>query len=498
MIELNFVFCIDKDGGISKDNEIPWKFKEDNTYFKDIITKKNNNKRNIIICGKKTFHKMGFYKNNLTIVLTKKLEEIYDKEQVISFDSIDKLLQFLKTEDYGKIYICGGKKVYDEFYHICIDYPKTYYGIIHATIINKSYECDNFLPGHLINKVKKKIENFDGSFESGLLIENSSVELLFLKPFDTYDNYIKINNEDELKYLKLMKNILIAPEKNGRNGITKSLFGEMLKFKLNKFPMLTTKKLFFKGVFEELMFFIRGETDSTKLSNKNVKIWELNTTKQFIENRGLDYEEGDMGPMYGFQWRHFNAEYKGMNHNYKKEGYDQLKYVLNELKTNPESRRIIMTTFNPAQASKGVLYPCHGIGIVFNTQLDTYYNITNTEKPIYCLNIMQLQRSCDYFLGVPFNIASYALLVYMICEVLNNDEECKFRYKPGELTISLGDYHLYKNHYEEAQRQLLRTPNEFPNLYFNKKIYNIEEFELNDIDIVHYNFWPEIKTQMVQ
>jgi thymidylate synthase len=132
-----------------------------------------------------------------------------------------------------------------------------------------------------------------------------------------------------------MGNILNAPEKVGRNGTTRSLFGEMIKFKLDKFPLLTTKRVFFKGVFEELMFFIRGDTNAKKLSEKDVKIWDLNTKKEFIQNCGLDYEEGDMGPMYGFQLRHFNAPYESMHTDYTGQGYDQLDYVLHELRTNP-------------------------------------------------------------------------------------------------------------------------------------------------------------------
>lgn len=507
MLEFNFVFCMDEDGGISKSGNIPWKIKEDTTYFKDVITRKTNSKKNIIICGKKTFYQMGSFKNNLTIVLSKSLDDIYGENNhnnsVVNFESIESTLDYLKTQDYGGIYICGGKKVYDEFYHLCLKYPEEFRGVIFATVINKSFDCDNLLNEHLIHKVKLmlgKVNSISNGINLNNLInhneqnENNKVEVVFLKPFDLNENFIKVHNQNELDYLKIMKDILNAPEKIGRNGTTRSLFGEMIKFNLEKFPLLTTKRVYFKGVFEELMFFIKGSTNAKKLSEKDVKIWDLNTTKEFIQNCKLDYEEGDMGPMYGFQWRNFNAEYKGMNYDYSGKGYDQLSYVLTELKTNPTSRRIIMSTFNPAQASQGVLYPCHGIGVVFNTRLDE----TDTEKNTFYLNLMQLQRSCDYFLGVPFNIASYSLLVYMICEVLNNDDTCKFTYKPGELTMSLGDYHLYETHYNEAQRQLIRTPNEFPTLSFNKKIYNIEDFTLQDIEISHYNYWPEIKAKMVE
>jgi dihydrofolate reductase/thymidylate synthase len=498
---------MDIDGGISKSGSIPWKIKEDQTYFKDVVTRRINSKKNILVCGKKTFYEMGSFKNHTTVVLSKSMDKTINlNEGVVNFESIESTLQFLKNQDYGEIYICGGKKVYDEFYYLCLKYPEEFKGVIYATIINKSFNCDNLLDEKIIKRVKDMKDRFEKNIfkkniYEGVYLNNikeqltqNTIDITFLRPFDLDGNFIEINNLDELNYLSLMKNILNAPEKVGRNGTTRSLFGEMIKFNLNRFPLLTTKRVYFKGVFEELMFFIRGDTNAKKLSEKDVKIWDLNTTSDFIKKCGLDYEEGDMGPMYGFQWRFFNAEYNGMNNDYSGKGYDQLSYVLNELKTNPSSRRIIMSTFNPAQASQGVLYPCHGIGIIFNTRLDE----TSTEKDTFYLNIMQLQRSCDYFLGVPFNIASYSLLVYMICEVLNNDDSCKFKYKPGELTMSLGDYHLYESHYSEAERQIIRTPNNFPSLSFNKKIYKLEDFTFKDIELTNYDCWPEIKAIMVK
>jgi thymidylate synthase len=300
----------------------------------------------------------------------------------------------------------------------------------------------------------------------------------------------QINNIEEHKYLKIMENLLNDGNMTeGRNGFTYSKFGEIIRFNLkNSFPLLTTKKMFFKGIFEELMYFIKGQTDSNILANNGIKIWEKNTTREFLDNMDLKYEVGDMGPMYGFQWRHFNAEYNGMDKSYENKGFDQLVYVLNELKTNPHSRRILMTTYNPAQASEGVLFPCHGISIQFHT---------HKIGDVYSLNISQNQRSCDYFLGVPFNIASYALLNYMICHVLNNDPECKYKFEPGQLIMFLGDYHLYKVHTQQAQRQTLRTPYKFPTLHFKKNINNIKDFKLEDIEISGYECYPGIVAEMV-
>jgi thymidylate synthase len=513
MFQLKFIMCIDIKGGISKNGLIPWNIPQDMKYFRDTIMQKINNKPNLIICGKNTIKQMGCIKNHSHLIISKTLDAneilVTDNSNVTIINSIDGSINYIKENynKFGNIFICGGSSIYNNFYNICINNHNDFNAIIYANIINKDFMCDNLISNKLFDTImtqKNNIHNNHSHMNINYIVEmgvtnnnvntDNHMKISFLKPFTSNNHIVRHNNYDEYKYLELMYNLLKAPVKVGRNGATKSLFGNMLKFDIrNKFPLLTTKRVYFKGVFEELMFFIRGDTNSNHLSQKDVRIWEGNTTKEFIQNCGLDYESGDMGPMYGYQWLHFNAPYYGMNHDYTNKGFNQLEYVLNELKTNPTSRRIIMTTYNPAQAKEGVLFPCHGIGIIFNAEKD----VLDINEQTYYLNCMQLQRSCDYFLGVPFNIASYSLLVYMICEILNNDESCKYVYRPGELTMSLGDYHLYNSHIEEAQRQVVRIPNEFPSLHFNKKIYNLEDFKLEDIEIKNYNPGVEIKANMV-
>ncbi len=506
MYQLNFILCTDIKGGISKNGLIPWNIPQDTKYFRDTISQKINNKPNLIIYGKNTHIQMGCIKNHINLIISKTLDTnnitVTDNTIVTIINSVEGALHYIKDNyhKFGKVFICGGTSIYNNFYNICINNHQEYNPIIYATIVHKDFQCDNLISNklfdiimtqyHNIHNKHYTMSNIDYIVEMGV----SNIKISFLKPFTSHNHVVRHNNYDESKYLELMYNLLKAPIKVGRNGATQSLFGNMLKFDIrNSFPLLTTKRVYFKGVFEELMFFIKGDTNSKHLSEKDVKIWEGNTTKEFIHGCGLNYEEGDMGPMYGFQWLHFNAPYHGMHHDYTNKGFNQLEYVINELKTNPTSRRIIMTTYNPAQAKEGVLFPCHGIGIVFNAEKD----VLDINENTYYLNCMQLQRSCDYFLGVPFNIASYSLLVYMICEVLNNDETCKYNYRPGELTMSLGDYHLYNSHIEEAQRQVVRIPNDFPTLHFNKKIYNLEDFKLEDIEIKNYNPGAEIKAKMV-
>lgn len=192
-----------------------------------------------------------------------------------------------------------------------------------------------------------------------------------------------------------------------RTGVgTLGIFGVQMRYSLKNdvFPLLTTKRVFWRGVVEELLWFIQGSTNANLLKEKNIHIWDANSTREFLDSAGLNhYDEGDLGPIYGFQWRHFGAEYKGMNHDYTNEGIDQLKNVINTIKTNPNDRRIIMCAWNPLDLKKMALPPCHCMVQFF---------VANNE-----LSCLLYQRSADMGLGVPFNIASYSLLTYMIAHV---------------------------------------------------------------------------------
>ena len=297
-------------------------------------------------------------------------------------------------------------------------------------------------------------------------------------------------NQEEIAYLDILRDLITkGNERQTRNSITKSLFSRNLTFDLkNSFPLLTTKKMFFRGIFEELMFFIRGNTNTKILEEKGVKIWKDNTTRTFLDNVGLNhYQEGDMGPMYGYQLRFFNANYKDCNDNYLNKGVDQLKYIIDTILKDPFSRRIIMTTFNPAQVNEGCLFPCHSLMIQFYIR---------EENDIYYLSQQNYIRSNDIFLGNPYNIASFALMSYLLCHHLNYITKSN-KYKPDMLYITLGDYHLYKDHYEAAQEQINRTPYPFPQLNIKNYHDNIEDYEYEDIEMINYMSHPAIKTQMI-
>lgn len=308
----------------------------------------------------------------------------------------------------------------------------------------------------------------------------------------------KEQTHEEYKYLRLLDTIIEnGSVKGDRTGTgTKSVFGTKLQFDLSKsFPILTTKKVFWKGVVEELLWFIRGETDSKKLEAKGVKIWVGNTSRDFLDKKGLDYPEGEIGPGYGFQWRYWGGDYNawvgGEEHKsyYGKEcikmarlfdsnvGIDQLAKVVETIRKNPNDRRIIVSAWNVAEIDKMALPPCH---------LLYQFDVTDGK-----LNCQWYQRSVDTFLGLPFNISSYALLTCLLAKITN--------LQPGTLTFSGGDTHLYLNHIEQAKLQLEREPFPFPQLNIKKDIKSLEDIEslsLEDIELVGYASHATIKADM--
>lgn len=292
-------------------------------------------------------------------------------------------------------------------------------------------------------------------------------------------------NKEELQYLDLCRNIIengeSRPDRTGTG--TLSIFAPpQLRFSLrdNKFPLLTTKKVFTKAIILELLWFIKGDTNNKNLQKEGVKIWDGNGSREYLDSLGLtDREEGDLGPVYGFQWRHFGAEYVDCHTDYTGKGYDQLSEIIHKLKTNPYDRRIIMSAWNPPDFKKMALPPCH----VF---CQFYVSFPENQKPQ--LSCILYQRSCDMGLGVPFNIASYALLTKMIAKVV--DMDC------GDFIHTMGDAHVYKDHVDALKEQIERTPKEFPTLQIKRDIKDIDDFQLDDFEIVDYNPHKSIKMKM--
>jgi thymidylate synthase len=252
------------------------------------------------------------------------------------------------------------------------------------------------------------------------------------------------------------------------------------------FPLLTTKKVVLRLIFEELMFFLRGQTDVGILKSKNVHIWDDNTSAEFMKKNNLPYEENDISLLYPYQWRSWGAVYKGKNHNHVGEGFDQLMDVINTLKTDPHSRRILLTSLNPVDAKKSVLWPCHSVPIQFYVESDKYL----------CCHMYQ--RSADCFLGAPYNIASTALFTYIMCELVNNAEDYKgIKLEPGTMIISLGDVHVYADHVDAVKQQLNNIPYDFPTLKFKRKLTNVDDIVWEDVILENYKSHDTIKAKMI-
>ena len=260
------------------------------------------------------------------------------------------------------------------------------------------------------------------------------------------------------QYLDILNRILTeGVQKDDRTGTgTISIFGTQSRYNLDDgFPCLTTKKLHLKSIIYELLWFLRGDTNVHWLQERGVRIW----------NEWAD-ENGELGPVYGHQWRSW-PDYKGGT-------IDQIQYVIDQLKTNPNSRRMIVSAWNVAEVNEMALPPCHTI-FQFYVAGDR-------------LSLQLYQRSADTFLGVPFNIASYALLLKMMAQVTG--------FKPGEFIHTTGDTHLYLNHIEQAKLQLTREPRPLPTMKINPDVKNLFDFQFEDFELVGYDPHPHIKAEV--
>jgi len=333
---------------------------------------------------------------------------------------------------------------------------------------------------------------------------------------------------EEQQYLDLIREVLETGEfETGRNGATRSVFGRMMRFSLKDgtLPLLTTKQVAWKTCFRELMWFIRGETDNHKLQQQNVHIWDGNSTREFLDSRGLtNYPEGVLGPVYGYQWRHYNAPYSpsklptsispenhpipslilrsGIDHICGKDipywgeslvstamdrvekppsyaGVDQLQNIIDALR-DPEqriSRRLILTAWNPQQIDQMALPPCHVLA---------QFRVRGGDR----LSCALYQRSGDIGLGVPFNIASYSFLTHLLAK------HCGL--VADEFVHFLGDAHIYESHVESLKMQIERIPLEFPKIRIKSGKPRIEEYDLEDIELVEqYLHHPKIEMNMV-
>jgi thymidylate synthase len=286
----------------------------------------------------------------------------------------------------------------------------------------------------------------------------------------------------EKQYLDLINNILNeGTREKTRNGYTLSLFGEKMKFSLenNTIPFLTSKKLAWKTCLKELLWFISGSTDNSILNNEKVHIWDGNADEyknRIFNTKNIIVQDGELGPIYGHQWRYYNAPYMNCKMSYKDKGVDQLEYIINKLK-NPEertSRRLLMSAWNPCQIEEMALPPCHVL---------CQFHVSK-EKRLHCL---LFQRSGDVGLGIPFNIASYGLLTHLIAKTCDLEAY--------ELVHIIGNAHIYEEHIDVLKEQLNNKCYDFPKIRILEK-KEIDEYKLDDIEIEDYKYSNKINMKM--
>lgn len=270
------------------------------------------------------------------------------------------------------------------------------------------------------------------------------------------------------QYLDALKYILEHGEdKENRTGIdTRGVFGMQMRYDLSRgFPAVTTKKLAFKQVKAELLWFISGSSDNKELQKLGCHIWDANAEADYWKPKAKF--EGDLGRVYGVQWRSWRGP-NGIE-------VDQLKNVIRKIKSDPTDRRLIVSAWNPGELDQMALPPCH-------VMYQFYVHADNR------LSLQMYQRSADMFLGVPFNIASYALLLSMVAQVTG--------LQPGEFVHVLGDAHIYHNHFDQVEEQLSRNPYKLPKLFLNPDVKDIDSFTMEDIKLVDYKYHPRIKAEM--
>lgn len=452
VLNYKIVIACDDNYGIGKNGTIPWDIPGDRILFKQITD------NSVVICGRKTLETLPLLKGRKVFCITNSnIEHIKSNNPYVPFPNINALESFIILNRVKEdLYVIGGKEIYELF----LDKTTT----IHFSLIPGDFNCDRVVTRNMLDDFICSVEDKHDNFVYRILTRQS-------------DDFC------ESQYIRLCERVLQEGDhRQTRNSQVLSVFNSHLTWDLRQgFPLLTTKKMFLKGVVEELLFFLRGDTDTGILEQKKVNIWKHNTSSEFLESVNLPYQKGVMGPMYGFQWRFFNADFEVKDGKIvtTNKGIDQLGYVINEIKNNPSSRRIMMTTFNPNHSSKGVLFPCHSI-------INQFY-VDGDFIDMFCYN-----RSQDLFLGCPFNIASSSLLLILIATITQKT--------PRFVYLTLGDVHIYKDHIDSVKKQVKNIKYKFPTLTLTKNVNDVKDIEtlsFSDFILENYMHNPVIKSSMI-
>ena len=473
-MNFNIILACDMNNGIGKSHDLPWKLRKDMKYFNTTTTYSHiDTKQNVVIMGRKTYEsipkKYRPLPNRINIILSQTLKDEYEGNKV--FASLESALDdcWKTRKGINKIFVIGGAVLYNYAYKNLSDRCNR----VHLTRIYNSYDCDTMVDD--IPECFKLEESSDIINEKGV--------------YYRFETYINDRINEEQVYLNALKQII----DHGGNKIDRTLtgikyvYGMHFRFNLREYyPLLTTKRVYFKGLVKELEMFVKGITDVEFLRKNKVHIWDDNTTREFLDGKGLThYEEYTMGPTYSFNFRHYGADYIDKHTDYTNQGTDQLQNVIDSIKAGSTSRRLMIDLWNPSPSKHDgfdtvldemALPPC-----LFNYIFDL-----DVEKDE--VNLQITMRSGDMFLGVPFNMANAGLLLLLVCNVTNKN--------PGDLVLNIANAHVYSNHVDQCLTQIKREIRNFPKLKINKKYNDIREFQYEDLELIDYNPHPTIKAKM--
>jgi len=493
--------------------KLPWRLRADMAYFKQLTrSTRDPLKRNAVVMGRKTWQsipdKFRPLDDRLNVVITRSKDAKLDlaiPDGVLIADSLEGALRLLAEADSVEtVFVIGGASVYESALRMGSACERILVTEIETEPNNApAFDCDTFFPPLADGFVREQAS--DAKMEGELRYrfveyrpsagtsDPPSPTAALSPPSDagrpTGDgtpvgnpthgspNMARRVHEEE-QYLDLVRDVIengvVRGDRTGTGTLSK--FGAQMRFSLREsFPLLTTKSVFWRGVAEELLWFLNGETSAAKLQEKKIHIWDGNSAREYLDSIGLtDREEGDLGPVYGWQWRHFGAEYKDMHTDYTGQGVDQVADVLDKIKNKPNDRRIIMTAWNPSDLHKMALPPCH---------MFAQFYVANGE-----LSCQMYQRSADLGLGVPFNIASYALLTCIFAHLTG--------LKRGDFIHTIGDAHVYLNHVDALKQQLQREPRPFPTLDIADTVTSIESCTFADFTLTGYKPHGKIEMKM--
>lgn len=442
--------------GIGLENRLPWPANAtDMNHFRRTTVECREGLINAIVMGANTYASIG------EKPLPGRINCVISQKQVFpnasTFTSFIECLVYLsKNINIDQIFVIGGEKLYSE------------------AITNKW--CERLIITHIPGDYKTDTR-FPTIPEEYDLVQISN-DIYY------YRRFIDHNSYQEKNYLQLLEKIIRFGQRvPNRTGIdTMALFGQQLKYSVKclnpdnpnpcayeyEFPLFTTKRMFLRGIFWELIWFIQGKTNAKWLQEKDVHIWDKNTSANYLTKYGLPYDEGEAGPVYGSQWRNWNGD-----------GIDQLQQIVDTLRNNPRDRRMVLSAWNPSKIPLMALPPCH-MTYTFSTIGDR-------------LNVAVDIRSNDMFLGHPFNVSSAALLLIFLSRISG--------IKPGEIVINITDCHMYINHINQCRELLQRTPFRKPVIIINsdiKSLSDVENLSYSAIDLINYCSWPSIKGDMAE